>query len=143
MTQQIQVCRLSSLATLPTYGTPGSVGLDLYSARNLVIDPFSFARCPTDLLIQVPPNCYGRITSRSGLAAVGIIVQAGVIDPDYVGSISVLLYNFTSTNYIVSCGDRVAQLICERAERPQVVEVRAYPSNPTARGRGGFGSTGH
>jgi len=137
------VKRLSTRATLPTRGSAQAAGYDLSSAVDgeVVIPAGGRALVPTDLSIAVPPGHYGRVAARSGLGVRhGIDVGAGVIDEDYRGAVSVLLFNHGSEDFAVRCGDRVAQLILERISTPEVVEVADLV--PTDRGAAGFGSTG-
>lgn len=95
----------------------------------------------TDIQIEVPEGHYGRVAPRSGLAWKNSIdVGAGVIDEDYRGNVGVILFNFSDVNFEIKKGDRIAQLICERISYPTVVEVDTL--SETARGEGGFGSTG-
>lgn len=96
----------------------------------------------TDLQVMIPEGCYGRIAPRSGLAVKNFIdVGAGVVDSDYRGNVGVILFNFSDVDFQVKRGDRVAQLICEKIEFPELVEEKENLSE-TARGNGGFGSTG-
>ena len=95
----------------------------------------------TDIAVEIPKNCYGRVAPRSGLASKhSIHVGAGVIDSDYRGAVSVLLFNLSGEPFVVKTGDRVAQLIVERICIPAVIVVDDLED--TARGTGGFGSTG-
>jgi dUTP pyrophosphatase len=95
----------------------------------------------TDLQIAIPDGCYGRVAPRSGLAVKNFVdVGAGVIDSDYRGNVGVVLFNFSDTDFEVKRGDRVAQLICEKIEYPDLEE--ADNLTETERGTGGFGSTG-
>lgn len=95
----------------------------------------------TDIQIEVPTGCYGRVAPRSGLALKNSIdVGAGVIDEDYRGNVGVILFNFSDLDFDVKKGDRIAQLICERIAYPKLVEVDTLTE--TVRGEGGFGSTG-
>jgi dUTP pyrophosphatase len=89
----------------------------------------------------LPNGVYGRVAPRSGLAVKhGIQVGAGVVDPDYTGEVKVVLFNHGDKDFEVKKGDRVAQLILERCETPEVEEVGTVED--TERGAGGFGSTG-
>jgi len=88
----LSVKRLSSEATLPTFGSEGAAGCDLYSAIDLSILPKSRSLIPTDIAVSFPPGHYGRIAPRSGLALKkSVDIAAGVIDPDYRGSLVLLL----------------------------------------------------
>lgn len=121
--------------------TPGSAGYDLYSAQDVLIPPFDRAVCLTDLAIEVPRGCYGRIAPRSGLALHhNLDVGAGVIDPDYRGNVGIILINMQYQYIRISRGARIAQLVCERYELPDIQEVATL--DPTVRGSKGFGSSG-
>jgi len=91
--------------------------------------------------IAVPEGTYGRVAPRSGLASKhSIDTGAGVIDADYRGPVMVLLYNFSDDDFTVNPGDRIAQLILEEVRMAPILEVDDLEA--TARGAGGFGSTG-
>lgn len=95
----------------------------------------------TDIQIELPTGCYGRVAPRSGLAAKNFIdVGAGVIDEDYRGNVGVVMFNHAEEEFEVKRGDRIAQLICERIFYPDIEEVTSLSA--TERGSGGFGSTG-
>ncbi|EEB09290.1 deoxyuridine 5'-triphosphate nucleotidohydrolase [Schizosaccharomyces japonicus yFS275] len=135
------VKRLSDKATIPTRGSEHAAGYDLYAARETIIPKHGKGLVETDLIIAVPENTYGRIAPRSGLAFKHFIdTGAGVVDSDYRGHLRVLLFNHSDEDYVVSPGDRVAQLVLERIMTPPVVEVSDIED--TVRGAGGFGSTG-
>jgi dUTP pyrophosphatase len=140
----LRIKRLTPTAILPTRGSPGAIGLDLYfddPFRPLEISPGNRAICKTGIAIAIPPGFYGRIAPRSGLAAnKGIDVLAGVIDADYRGEICVVLLNTGDGYFTLTHGDRIAQLILERADIMPVVEVDDLDA--TERGAGGFGSSG-
>jgi dUTP pyrophosphatase len=122
-------------------GSSGAAGFDLYSDDTADVLPRSQQLISTGISIKLPDRTYGRVASRSGLAVKnGIHVGAGVIDQDYRGEIKVLLYNLSDETFKVKPGDRIAQLICERYESPEVILVAAL--DDTTRGEGGFGSTG-
>lgn len=102
--------------------------------------PFSRLARPV-LTANQPPPLDGRIAPRSGLASKHFIdTGAGVIDADYRGQVKILLFNHSETDFPVSEGDRVAQLVLERIYTPDVVEVAELEDS--VRGAGGFGSTG-
>lgn len=96
----------------------------------------------TDISIELPRETYGRLASRSGLAANhGIHVTGGVIDDDFTGIVKVILYNFGKHDYVVNVGDRICQLICERVFIPQIREGFTRKDN-SERNDHGFGSSG-
>ncbi|KAL7631221.1 UNVERIFIED_CONTAM: hypothetical protein RMT77_018478 [Armadillidium vulgare] len=133
--------KLSSSAMTPKKGSEKAAGYDLFSAEDVCIPKLGKALISTDLQIQLPSECYGRIAPRSGLAWKNHIdVGAGVIDEDYRGTVKVVLFNHASRDYDVKKGDRIAQLICERIFYPELEEVEDL--DETKRGDGGFGSTG-
>jgi dUTP pyrophosphatase len=126
---------------LPTRGSGGAVGYDLYSDEDVSIVRGARALISTGVAIVLPVGTYGRVAPRSGLAVKhGINVGAGVIDPDYTGEVKVLLFNHGEGVFEVKKGDRVAQLVIEKCETPEVQEVSVIKE--TERGDGGFGSTG-
>lgn len=138
----LRVKRLVEDAILPTRGSTDAVGYDVYSVDNCLVPPTQRALVGTGITVVLPVGVYGRIAPRSGLAVKhGIQVGAGVIDPDYTGEIKVVLFNHGDTDFEIKKGDRIAQLILERCETPDVEEVGSIED--TERGSGGFGSTGN
>ncbi|ODN75592.1 hypothetical protein L202_06711 [Cryptococcus amylolentus CBS 6039] len=140
-TNTLLIKKLSSAATTPTRGSPLSAGYDLYAAEDKLIPARGKELVDLQLSIAVPEGTYGRIAPRSGLAAKHHIdTGAGVIDADYRGPVMVLLFNLGEKDFEVKKGDRVAQLILERIIMAEMQEVDDLDA--TARGSGGFGSTG-
>ncbi|EGC31894.1 hypothetical protein DICPUDRAFT_39209, partial [Dictyostelium purpureum] len=136
-----RVKKLSDKATIPQRGTKFAAGYDLSSAQDLVVPARGKALAMTDLQIAIPEGTYARIAPRSGLAWKNSIdTGAGVIDYDYRGNVGVILFNHSDNDFKVNVGDRIAQLILERIETPEVEEVDSL--DVTERGAGGFGSTG-
>lgn len=134
--------KLTNDAIMPTRGSDGAVGYDLYSTEDTVV-PCQAGRAlvGTGISVVLPPGVYGRVAPRSGLAVKHCInVGAGVIDPDYTGEIKVVLFNHGENDFEIKRGDRIAQLVLERCETPPVKEIEIIEE--TARGSGGFGSTG-
>ena len=137
----MKVRRLHRDVHLPTRGSAGAVGYDLYAVEDVSIPRGDRALIGTGVAIVLPVGTYGRVAPRSGLAVrSGIQVGAGVIDPDYTGEVKVLLFNHGQGVFEVKKGDRVAQLVLERCETPPVEEIGVIEE--TERGAGGFGSTG-
>eukprot|EP00093_Oithona_nana_P006987 06987.XXX_116498_117091_1 [CDS] Oithona nana genome sequencing. len=138
---KMQVCKLSEHALVPTKGSKLAAGYDLYSAYDYVIPAQGKVIAKTDISIRVPDGTYGRIAPRSGLSAKHHIdVGAGVVDQDYTGNVGVVLFNHAQAEFEIKKGDRIAQLVCEKIEYPEIEEVTSL--NSTDRGEGGFGSTG-
>ena len=137
----LQVKLLRGNAVLPARGSAGAAGYDLCAASNCVIPSRGKGTVETGLAVSLPPGTYARIAPRSGLAIRNFIdVGAGVVDSDYRGELKVVLFNHSAEDFAVQAGDRIAQLILERIETPQVKKVAAL--DDTDRGAGGFGSTG-
>ena len=118
----------------------GAAGFDLFSAVSIDIHPESCGVVQTDIAIELPPETYGRIAPRSGLALSFLTIGGGVIDGDFRGGIGVILYNHSKQNFYVKKGDRIAQLIVERICLPELEESETL--SETSRGDSGFGSSG-
>merc|ERR1719474_1220407 len=138
----LRIKKLSENATIPRKGSDLAAGFDLVSAMDVTIPPRGKALAKTDIAMAIPQGCYGRIAPRSGLAwKHHIDIGAGVIDADYRGNVGVVMFNLADTEFKVEKGMRVAQLILERYEwNAEIVEVEDL--DDTARGAGGYGSTG-
>ena len=137
----LNVKRLSKIAKLPTKGSKNAAGYDLYSSEKTTIKSNDKKLISTQISMNIPNGCYGRIAPRSGLAAKNFIdVGAGVIDSDYRGEIKVLLFNFSNSDFEIEEGDRIAQIIIEYVVPTEIIEVNDLEE--TERGDGGFGSTG-
>ena len=130
---------------LPKYETLLSAGMDLYANidENLLLKPMQRVLIKTGLFIALPDNYEAQIRPRSGLAyknGVTVLNSPGTIDADYRGEIGVILINLSEENFVVTDGERIAQMIVAPHTRVQwrVVEELSI----TERGKGGFGSTG-
>jgi len=133
--------QLDTRAVLPKRGSVLAAGLDVCSIEDLLIEPKQRAVARTGLAVAIPPGFYGRIAPRSGLAAKwGLDVLAGVIDSDYRGEICCLLYNTGDEPIHLPAGSKICQLIVEQIITPEAAWVTDL--DETARGAGGFGSTG-
>lgn len=137
----LRFIKISKTAQTPTRGSEWAAGYDLYASEDVLIESRDRACVSTDLVIAVPLGTYGRIAPRSGLALQHFVdVGAGVVDSDYRGPLKVVLFNHGSKQFQVRCGDRIAQLICEKIVCPELKEVDFLKT--TIRGERGFGSTG-
>ena len=133
--------KLVAHAVAPMRATSGSAGYDLSSAVDVVIPPNGRLAVSTGIAIGLPEGTYGRVAPRSGLAfKYGIDDFAGVIDADYRGEVKCILYNSGDQPFVIKSGDRIAQLVLEVIKIPTVAVVLEI--DDTARGAGGFGSTG-
>jgi dUTP pyrophosphatase len=151
----LRVRRLSPTAALPVRASAEAAGYDISAClvderggsrgsftenATITLAPGARAHVPTGLAFTVPVGTYGRIGPRSGLALRhGIDTLAGIIDRDYTDEVGVILVNLGQEPFVIRHGMRIAQLVVERIETPQVVEVERL--DDTARA-GGFGSTG-
>lgn len=132
-------------AFMPERADDGAAGYDLKSSskESLIIRSKQRLLAPTGLKMAIPKGHYGRIAPRSGLALKnGIDVGAGVVDSSYRGKVGVVLFNHSDHDFVIKHGDRIAQLILERISTPVLQQVEDDQLDETARGEGGFGSTG-
>lgn len=132
------------IGTPPQYAHPGDAGADLVAAQGATLKPGERATIPTGVSIALPDGFVAFVMPRSGLAAkhgVGLVNSPGTIDAGYRGEISVVLINTDSTSsFVIEAGDRIAQLVIQPVVRARFVPVTELPGS--ARGAGGFGSTG-
>lgn len=140
----LAVKRLHPDAVLPTRAYAGDAGLDLHAADAATLAPGARASVGTGIAVAIPEGQAGLVLPRSGLAArsgIALVNAPGLIDAGYRGELRVLLLN---TDREAACeiavGDRIAQLVLVRLELPATVEVEELPVS--ARGEGGFGSSG-
>lgn len=147
MPHHLPVIRLPHATDLPAYETPGAAGMDLRAAiedgRPLVIAPGERALIETGLILEIPQGFEGQIRPRSGLAlkhGITCLNTPGTIDSDYRGEVKVLLVNLGQEDFTVTRGMRIAQIVFAAVAKMTVTEVSL--ANETARGHGGFGSTG-
>lgn len=131
----------------PAYGSAGAAGLDLYAAlpagQKLVLEPGARDLIPTGLQIAIPAGYEAQLRPRSGLAVehgVTVLNAPGTIDCDYRGEVKALLVNHGGQPFEITRGMRIAQLVIAPVSRATLVEVDEL--DETARGAGGFGSTG-
>jgi dUTP pyrophosphatase len=135
--------RLSADARVPDYATDGAAGMDICSTIETTLLPGCAKLIATGLAIELPYRYEAQVRPRSGLALkhrVTVLNAPGTIDEDYRGEIGVLLINHGNQPFVVKKGDRIAQLVIAKVERPTVYLTEELSG--TARGDGGFGSTG-
>jgi dUTP pyrophosphatase len=133
--------QLDPRALLPKRGSVLAAGLDVCGIEDVEIGPKQRAMARTGLAVAIPPGFYGRVAPRSGLAAKnGLDVLAGVIDSDYRGEIVCVLYNTGDEIIKLPAGSKICQLIIEQIITPEA--AWSTDLDETARGAGGFGSTG-
>ena len=142
---KIQIKKLSPAVSIPKYETPGSSGMDVaaYIKNNIIIYPGENALVATGFSLSIPVGYEIQIRPRSGLAAkknITVLNTPGTIDADYRGEIKVILINLGKEKFIIENGDRIAQMIVCPVVQADLEEVKEL--SDTARGSGGFGSTG-
>ena len=130
---------------LPAYQSVGAAGLDLLAAveRARRLSPGQRLLVPTGLILELPLGLEAQVRPRSGLAlrhGVTVLNSPGTIDCDYRGEVQVLLINLGDAAFTIRRGERIAQLVVQNVERVRLVE--SAKASATARGAGGFGSTG-
>ena len=143
---KIAVQRLHKNATLPLYQTEHSAGMDLAACieQPITIAAHERAIIPTGIAIALPPGFEAQVRGRSGMAAKFGVMPAngvGTIDADYRGEIGVILLNTGDTPFVVEPNMRIAQMVIAKYETAEWEEVAQL--DETARGAGGYGSTGH
>jgi dUTP pyrophosphatase len=140
----ISIVRLDPDLPLPAYAHPGDAGADLLTTVDLTLQPGERAMVPTGIALALPDGYVALVHPRSGLAArhgLSIVNTPGTIDAGYRGEVKVMLINHDPVAPVeLRRGDRVAQLVVQRFERARFVEVEQLPDS--ARGEGGYGSTG-
>ncbi len=141
---EVLVTRLDPGIPVPAYAQPGDAGADLHSAVDIVLAPGERAMVPTGIAIALPTGYAAFVHPRSGLAikhGLSMVNTPGTIDSGYRGEVSVLLINHDPSHAIdIRRGDRIAQLVIQQVEHAAFVEADELPDS--ARGSGGFGSTG-
>jgi dUTP pyrophosphatase len=141
---RVKIKKLIETAFLPEYahGPEEDAGMDLRSVVEIVLSPGVPAAVPTGLTIEVPSGYEAQVRPRSGLAlkhAITVPNSPGTIDPGYRGEVKVILLNLGQADYTIHPGDRIAQMVIARYEGVVWDESEL---NESARGEGGFGSSG-
>lgn len=145
MMEPIRVKKLRPNAILPTYGSGGAAGADLYACleSKVTVAPGETFWVPTGLAMEIPRGCAGLIYARSSMGTKRGLAPAnkvGVIDSDYRGEIQVVLFNHSDKAQSVAPGERIAQIVITPVVTPGYCETEKL--SDTTRGAGGFGSTG-
>ncbi len=141
----VAVKKVRPQAILPTYGSAEAAGADLYACleTEITVPASGTVFVPTGIALEVPKGCAGLIYARSSLGTKRGLAPAnkvGVIDSDYRGEVAVVLHNHGAEDQKVAPGERIAQLVITPVLTPAYEEVAELTD--TARGAGGFGSTG-
>jgi dUTP pyrophosphatase len=141
---EVLITRLDPELPLPRYAKGGDAGADIVSRVDITLAPGERALVPTGIAIALPDGYVALVHPRSGLAikhGVTMVNAPGTVDAGYRGELQVILINHDNSESVsFKRGDRIAQLVIQKVERAEFVEVRELPGS--GRGSGGFGSTG-
>ena len=138
----IKIKKLRKEAKLPTHGHPGDAGMDFYTTEKVIFAPGKQMHVPTGVAIEIPEGHVGLMWDKSNISFnMGLKMMGGVIDSGYRGEIIVNLLNVSKKEVIIEKGHKVAQMIIQKFEHCEILEVDEI--SETVRGEGREGSTGH
>jgi len=139
---KLPIKKLTPTATIPTgFAHEGDAGIDLFAAEAVEIKPMERVQVSTGIALAIPLGYVGLIWDKSGLShKSGLKVMGGVIDAGYRGEIKVGIVNLGTEIHTFAVGDKVTQLLIQKIEQPEIIEVQELED--TERGEDGFGSTG-
>ncbi|MDB1948334.1 dUTP diphosphatase [Clostridium tertium] len=140
---KLKVQKIHNEAIIPNYAHKGDAGLDLYSVKEVKINPSETALIKTGIKIELPPQTEAQVRPRSGLAlkhGITVLNTPGTIDEGYRGEVGVVLINHGRETFIVEKGMKIAQMVVKPVWYVEVDEVEEL--SETERAEGGFGSTG-
>ena len=138
---KIQVKKLSAEAKLPNFGREGDAGMDICSSQDVILKPGQRISCPTGIAIKIPEGFVGLIWDKSGPShKFGIKTLGGVYDSNYTGEYLIGLVNLSQEDFAIKKGQKIAQLLVQKIETPEIEEVSELPG--TNRGEQRFGSSG-
>lgn len=139
---KIKIKKLKTDAKLPTHGHPGDAGMDFYATETVHFSPGEQKRVPTGVAVEIPEGYVGLIWDKSSISFdLGLKVFGGVIDACYRGEIIMCLLNTSSKKVVLEKGHKIAQMIIQKFEHCDILEVEEL--SKTVRGVGREGSTGH
>ena len=136
----MKVKKLDPRAKLPVRAHPTDSGADLFALEHTVLPPHQITKVRTGIAVELPENTSGIIWGKSSVESKGIKAMAGLVDAPYRGELIVCMYNLNDSAFVFEPGQKVAQLVVLPTLYPTFVEVAEL--SDTARGDGGFGSTG-
>ena len=144
MSVKVLITRLDPSVPLPAYAKPGDAGADLVTRIDVTIKPGERVLVPTGISLALPKGYVALVHPRSGLAnkhGISLVNTPGTVDAAYRGEVACILINHDLTNEVsFKKGDRIAQLVIQKVEEADFIEVEELPGSD--RGSGGFGSTG-
>ena len=136
----MKVKKLDPRAKLPLRAHPTDSGADLFALERTVLPAHTVVKVRTGIAVELPENTSGIIWGKSSVESKGIKAMAGLVDAPYRGELLVCMYNLNDTDFVFEAGQKVAQLVVLPTLYPVFVEAEELSG--TARGSGGFGSTG-
>ncbi|PIW97244.1 dUTP diphosphatase [Candidatus Kaiserbacteria bacterium CG_4_8_14_3_um_filter_38_9] len=138
---KLLIKKINPLAITPQYAHHTDAAMDLYTTKRVTLLPGEHISVPTGIAVQIPDGYVGLIWDKSGLShKAGLKTLGGVIDAGYRGEILVGILNTSDKTYIFEVGQKIAQMLIQKVEYPEIVEVAELDN--TERGDGAFGSTG-
>ena len=143
MEQLIKFKKLYEDVTLPNYAHKEDAGMDIYSNEETVIKSGSWGLVKTGFCMELPSGYEAQVRSKSGLAlksGIFVLNSPGTVDENYRGEVGVILMNVSKEDYIISKNQKIAQMVINKVEHFETIEVKEV--SETDRGEGGFGSTG-
>ena len=139
----LKIKKISPDAKLPSFAHSDDAGMDLYSNENLEIQPREKVNIKTGIIMEIPKGYSGLIWDKGGIANKSIHALAGVVDAGYRGEIIILLINLSNKTYKIKSWQKIAQILIQKIERPEIKEVlNDNKIQDSDRGNGKFGSTG-
>lgn len=138
---QLQVQKLHPQAKLPSFAHDADAGMDMYCLEDVVVKANSRAQIKTGIALGIEKGYVGLVWDKSGLASkAGLTIIGGVVDAGYTGEILILMHNISDTDYKFTAGHKITQILIQKVEHPELVEVESLQES--VRGAEGFGSTG-
>jgi dUTP pyrophosphatase len=137
---KLKIKKLRNDAVVPTRAHHDDAGIDFYAYGEHTINPHETLFVPTGIACEIEEGYVGLIWDKSSIGSKGLKTLGGVIDAGYRGEIRVMLHNLSDEPYTFSHGHKVAQMIIQKVEFPDIMEVDEL--DDSIRGEGGFGSTG-
>ncbi len=138
---KIRVKKLHPDAKVPAFAHPGDAGMDLYSVADMTLAPCERGSVPTGIAIELPDGYVSLVWDKSGPShKFGVKTLGGVLDSGYRGEYLIGLINLGQEPFEIRKGQKIAQLLIQKVERPEIEETDEL--GDTSRGAGGFGSTG-
>ncbi len=139
---KLKIKKLNKEAKLPTHGHPGDAGMDFYTVEDVVFAPGKQAEVHTGVAVEIPEGYVGLVWDKSSISFnLGLKVMGGVIDSSYRGEIIMNLLNTSGKEVLLAKGHKVAQMVIQKFEHCDILEVSEL--SETVRGHGREGSTGH